>query len=63
MGKPGRPKGSTTGKAKSATLNVRLLPEEKELLTRAAKKAGEARLSEWARKTLLVAARGVSGNS
>jgi hypothetical protein len=60
MAKPGRPKGSVTGTAKEATLNVRLLPEEKELLRHAMKKAGEGNLSEWARKTLLGVARGVS---
>jgi uncharacterized protein (DUF1778 family) len=39
-----------------ATLNVRLLPEEKQALRRAASLDGEWNLSEWARKALLLAA-------
>lgn len=48
---------------KMATLNVRLLQEEKQRLTEAATAAGIPNLSEWARKTLLdaVSARMIKG--
>ena len=54
MAKRGRPP-SPVGTTKMATLNVRLLHEEKEQLRKAASEAGDWNLSEWARKTLMAA--------
>jgi hypothetical protein len=56
MAQRGRPP-SPPGTKKMATLNVRLLPKEKELLRQAMEEDGEWNLSEWARKALLGAAR------
>lgn len=53
MGRPKLPKGE----AKSLTIRARVSPEEYKAIGDAAKKQGE-KLSEWARKALLDAAKG-----
>lgn len=53
MGRPPKP----AGQVKQVNLIVRLLPEERQELSRAVERDGETNLSTWVRKVLLAAAR------